>query len=299
MVLLACYYLVIVFCEVFMSINSLAYDKFFHYVDTIIENHKLSHSYIIELSNYDEDLKCVFDFIKMILLDCSYDKMCQSSNKLVHLVDSESYPDLYIIEADGNYIKKNQLLNLQKDFSNKSLLDGKRIYLIKNAEKLNPSSANTILKFLEEPEDNIVAILLTDNRYHILDTILSRCQILSLNKNNLDIVLDDDLVNILRMFTTPRDFFLNYQDITTILVDKNNAIDGFHSLENLFVQYINGLYLNYQKISNDVIPILDKIGIDKILLYLSIIEDELPKLEFNINYKLWLDSLFSRFILGG
>lgn len=283
-----------------MSNNSLTYDKFFHYVDTIIKNHKLSHSYIIELSNYDEDLKCVFDFIKMILLDCSYEEMCQSSDNIVHLVDSGFYPDLFIIESDGNYIKKNQLLNLQKDFSNKSLLDGKRIYLIKNAEKLNPASANTILKFLEEPEDNIVAILLTDNRYHILDTILSRCQILSLNRKDVDMTLDDDgLVDLLRMFINPRDFFLNYQNIITKLFDKNAAIDGFHSLENIFVQYINGLYLNYQRVPNDIISILDNIGNDKILIYLSIIEDEIPKLDFNVNYKLWLDSLFSRFVLGG
>lgn len=283
-----------------MSNNSLTYDKFFHYVDTIINNHKLSHSYIIELSNYDDDLKCVFDFIKMILLDCSYEEMCQSSDNIVHLVDSGFYPDLFIIESDGNYIKKNQLLNLQKDFSNKSLLDGKRIYLIKNAEKLNPASANTILKFLEEPEDNIVAILLTDNRYHILDTILSRCQILSLNRKDVDMTLDDDgLVDLLRMFINPRDFFLNYQIIITKLFDKNAAIDRFHSLENIFVQYINGLYLNYQSVPNDIISILDNIGYDKILIYLSIIEDEIPKLDFNVNYKLWLDSLFSRFVLGG
>ena len=55
--------------------------------------------------------------------------------------------------------------------------------IIKETEKLNASSANTILKFLEEPEDGIIAILLTDNRYHVLDTILSRCQILSLKEN--------------------------------------------------------------------------------------------------------------------
>ena len=35
------------------------------------------------------------------------------------------------------------------------------------------------------------------------------------------------------------------------------------------------------------------------LNYLSIIEEELPKLDFNVNYKLWIDSLFSKFILGG
>ena len=57
--------------------------------------------------------------------------------------------------------------------------------------------------------------------------------------------------------------------------------------------------MNYQRVPNDIISILDNIGNDKILIYLSIIEDEIPKLDFNVNYKLWLDSLFSRFVLGG
>ena len=50
----------------------------------------------------------------------------------------------------------------------------------KEADKLNMSSANTILKFLEEPEDDIVAILVANNRYAVIETILSRCQVLSL-----------------------------------------------------------------------------------------------------------------------
>lgn len=40
------------------------------------------------------------------------------------------------------------------------------------------------MKFLEEPEDNIIAILMTDNIHQLLDTIISRCQIISFAKNN-------------------------------------------------------------------------------------------------------------------
>ena len=43
-----------------------------------------------------------------------------------------------------------QLLELQKEYSNTSLLNNKRIYIIKNAEKMNQASGNTILKFLVE-----------------------------------------------------------------------------------------------------------------------------------------------------
>ena len=45
--------------------------------------------------------------------------------------------------------------------------------------------------------------------------------------------------------------------------------------------------------------ILSKIEESKLLTYLSIIENELPKLEYNINYKMWIDSLFSKLIIGG
>ncbi len=49
---------------------------------------------------------------------------------------------------------------------------------------MNLSAANSILKFLEEPEEGIIAILITNNRYELLDTIRSRCQIITLNNRN-------------------------------------------------------------------------------------------------------------------
>ena len=82
------------------------------------------------------------------------------------------------------WIKKEQLEELQKEFSTTGIQSNYRIYIIKNAERLNTSAANSILKFLEEPEPNIIAILMTDNLYQMLDTIISRCQIISFSKNN-------------------------------------------------------------------------------------------------------------------
>ena len=35
-----------------------------------------------------------------------------------------------------------------------------------------------------------------------------------------------------------------------------------------------------------------------IIKYISIIEEEIPKLEFNVNFKLWLDSFFSKLVGG-
>ena len=78
-----------------------------------------------------------------------------------------------------------QLIELQNSVMTKPVLGDKIVYIIKNCDKLNASSANSILKFLEEPADDIVAILLTDNISNVMFTILSRCQIVNLNKVNL------------------------------------------------------------------------------------------------------------------
>ncbi len=283
-----------------MDNSSLIYKNFFSYLNYVIGNHKLSHAYIIELSNYDEDLRYVYDFIKMILLDCSYENMLNSSDYLINMIDNNSYPDLYIIDLDGTNIKKSQLLDLKNEFSNKSLLNGKRVYLIKNADKLNQASGNTLLKFLEEPEDNIVAILLTTNRYLILDTIISRCQILSIKDDSFNFNVDLSMVDLLKCFIKPSDFFITYQFlVTNYLCDKNSAISIFHNIENIFVYYLNSYFLNNDCLPDELSKILSTIGISKILTYLSILEEEIPKLDFNLNFKLWLDSLFSRFVLGG
>lgn len=85
-----------------------------------------------------------------------------------------------IIEPDGLYIKKEQIDELKHRFSTKAIVGEKKVYIIKNAEKLNAASASALLKFLEEPEPNIFAILVTDNIGQVLETIKSRCLIVPL-----------------------------------------------------------------------------------------------------------------------
>ena len=274
-------------------------NNYINYINTIISNGKVSHAYIIEIDDYDNDLLYVYDFIKMILLNISYEKLKSSTDSIISQIDNENYPDIKIIEPDGNFIKKNQLLDLQRDFSNKSLLDNKRIYVIKYADKLNLSSANTILKFLEEPEDNIIALLLTDNRYHIIDTILSRCQILSLKEESFKIE-EEDIVDLLKVVLCPRDFFIKYRYfVNDYLVDKNNAKEKFSLINKIIIEYLNSIFYSSNFVDNSAFVLLKKIDNSILLKYLIIIDKKISELEFNINYKLWIDSLFSKLIMEG
>ena len=279
---------------------SLMKRKFVDYIDKVIKNNHISHTYLIEINNYDEDYSYVLSFVKMIFSNMSYDDVCKKNLSIFSQIDNHNYPDLQVIEPDGSMIKKSQLLELQKDYNNKSLLGGKRIYIIKQAEKLNASSANTILKFLEEPEDDIIAILLTDNRYHVLDTILSRCQVLTLREDNLVFSDDQSLEEVLKYVLNPKEFFIQYKNIVeNLLVDKNIAKDKLLLIERILVCYMNFEYSNDSFDNINILSMLEQIEQGKILFILDVLENEIPKLEFNVNYKMWLDSLFSKLVIGG
>ena len=87
--------------------------------------------------------------------------------------------------------------------------------------------------------------------------------------------------------------------ITDIFTDKNEAKEKFKVIENIFVSYLNYKYLDNNTFDENIVSILKDISYDQILNSISILEEELPKLDFNVNFKLWLDSLFSRLVIGG
>lgn len=220
-----------------------------------------------------------------------------SDNKIIKLVDDNNYPDITVVSSETSIIKKSSIIELQKEFNNKSLFNNYKIYIIKEVEKLNGYSANTILKFLEEPEDNIIAFLLTDNRFHVIDTILSRCQILSLKESSYDYSFDDDKIDFLNYILNPEDFFINYNElIKNKYPDKLIFKDMLINSEKIILDYIS--CSDDKKINNDINILLSKYDNRKLIGIISIIEDYLVKLEFNINYKLWVDSLFSSLIGG-
>jgi len=51
-----------------------------------------------------------------------------------------------------------------------------KVFIIDGAEYLSTGAANRLLKILEEPEDNVVFILLTIDERLLLSTVISRCQ---------------------------------------------------------------------------------------------------------------------------
>lgn len=91
------------------------------------------------------------------------------------------YTDLIILDGKKKAISKEMVDAIQEQFSKTSLegREGKRVYIIQNAETASISAQNSMLKFLEEPGKGVTAILTTDNIGRLLPTIISRCTVLT------------------------------------------------------------------------------------------------------------------------
>jgi len=111
-----------------------------------------------------------------------------------------------IIKSGSEIIKIAQIRNIKTFLSQKSINSEKKIVLILDAHLLNEAASNCLLKILEEPNNGIF-ILLTSKLNLLLDTIISRCQIVRFRsfsskqiKSILTEYLDNSKLNIDKKF---------------------------------------------------------------------------------------------------
>ena len=257
---------------------------------------RINHAYLIETNNNEDELVDTYlnEFYKQLLI-CGLNESNEvgiSKEKLINLLENKSYPDLLEIKPENNVIKKEQLLEMMEKFSNKSVYGTYQIYVIHHAEMLNLSSANTILKFLEEPENNIIAVLLSTHRYKVLPTILSRCTVMTLKqeKSNMIDVNDNQilikLLNNLLIDTEPLIILFNdYYE--SLFQTKELSLDTLKKISKILQYYIQTNDLSSLSIKSSDIN-LNKF---QLLEIVSKIDEFSVKLQYNVNIKLWLDSL--------
>lgn len=288
---------------------------FYNYITKSIKKGFVSHAYLIETNGISNDFTIALDLAKYLLCE---NKSCDNCN-ICYQVDNNSYPDLKIIETETKMIKKEQMLELQKEFSIKPLYGKYLIYIIKDAHLLNNSSANTILKFLEEPSENIIAILLTDNSYNVIDTIVSRCQVLTLvNKkdkfdNDLfskycpeDVDLDEFIEEEIKQSINFYELLEQYG--TSIIAKQNPYIFkektkllltiGLYFYNDILNNKLNRKKIYYINYIDNIKKIAENNEIDDIIKKIDIINQFISKSDYNVNKELFIDNFMITFTGG-
>jgi len=161
------------------------------FLKNIIKNKSLANGYIFFGAEGLGKKQTALQFIKEIF------KQSSPSENVEERITNNNHPDFLIIEPDsllatkssGSFdlektkksgyeiIKIAQIRNIKTFLSQKSINSEKKIVLIIDAHLLNEAASNCLLKTLEEPSNGIF-ILLTSKLNLLLDTIISRCQIL-------------------------------------------------------------------------------------------------------------------------
>jgi len=156
----------------------------------IIKNKSLANAYIFYGSEGLGKKQTALQFIKEIF------KQSSPNENVEERITNNNHPDFLVIEPDSllankssgsselektikggsEIIKISQIRNIKKFLSQKSINSEKKIVLIIDAHLLNEAASNCLLKTLEEPSNGMF-ILLTSKLNLLLDTIISRCQI--------------------------------------------------------------------------------------------------------------------------
>ena len=92
------------------------------------------------------------------------------------------------IENKQGKIGKDEAENLIKKMSLKSYEGGWKAVIIWMAEKMNPSATNKLLKLIEEPPEKTLFIFVAEDELLLMDTLVSRCQRINLNKIPNDLI---------------------------------------------------------------------------------------------------------------
>ncbi len=160
------------------------------YLKNIIKKKSFANGYIFYGAEGLGKKQTALQFINEIFKHSSPSKNVQER------ITNNNHPDFLIIEPDSllaskssgssdlektiksgsEIIKIAQIRNIKTFLSQKSINLGKKIVLIIDAHLLNEAASNCLLKTLEEPSNGIF-ILLTSKLNLLLDTIISRCQI--------------------------------------------------------------------------------------------------------------------------
>ena len=260
-------------------------------------DHKLSHAFLLETNNQDECLTKILKFLKLLNCENSYQENCTSCN-LCHLILTRQLPNLLIIKPDGAFIRKEQILELKNAFKTKPLFSKYNMYIIMNAERLNSSSANTMLKFLEEPEEKIIGFFITDNKERVIETIKSRCQILLDYYNNSKIDDNDIVLEAIKYIKQLESakleaLFYNKNEILPKIIDKSWLVNLFLKMLNIY-ETMYEKKINSEKISKEYEAIefvLDNNDKAYFLQKINLLKNLLTTLDFNVNNQLVLDRL--------
>lgn len=264
-------------------------------------------AYLLVCDNNDElNLQSLL-FAKVLACPNFFCFNCEKCN-ICSRINSNIYPELEIIKPINGTIKKDSIIKLREKFQTNPIEGKRQVYIIKNVDLLNQAAANSLLKFLEEPDSDVVAVFTTTNLNKVISTIASRCQIIKLkskiDKTNLSYVCKITNLDENSIFQI-LDFFFDIENNNdAIIYFKDKILVNFNDKELLksFLMVLLLLYkdcLNYKIFGEmsyfnnetEIKNISEKNSLEILIKKINFILENLNKIEYNVNVTLFITNI--------
>jgi len=267
--------------------------KVVDYFENLNKTGKIGHAFLI--------CNCSLSYVESELNEIISKYFFDSEKIDIHLNE-----DVIVIQPENNTIKKEQIKLIHDKVKTTSQLHSKKVYIIDGCEKMNDSSANSLLKLLEEPEQNVYAFLISSNVDSVLKTIYSRCQILKLYNEDLSIkfinsLSEDeikDAIKIVKLIEQKHTKAIaNYGFIIKKIKDRNYLRNLFNIILLIYRDMLNlNMKLDSEFLKDykvDISDLLNGNTNDSIVNKLLIINKYIYMVDDNLNTSL----LFDRYII--
>ena len=103
----------------------------------------------------------------------SKDNSCQCAG--CYQLNEGIHPDLTVLFPENGEVKVAGIRDLVQASKSYPSMASVKVFIIDGADRMNPASANALLKTLEEPPEFVRIFLLAETAAKVLPTILSRC----------------------------------------------------------------------------------------------------------------------------
>ncbi len=159
-------------------------DRAIRMLQAAFQGQRLHHAYLFEGPDGVGKSFTAQAFTQLLLCESPSDGEPCGQCKSCRRVQEQLHPNLRVIKrqfskekgALEQFIKVDQIRELKEALAIKAYEGGRRVIQIEEPELMNQSTANALLKTLEEPGPNTHFLLISSEANRLLPTILSRCQ---------------------------------------------------------------------------------------------------------------------------
>ncbi len=147
--------------------------------DNLIRSRRFPHAFLIE-GGIGSGRHTLARYLTVAALCDGEEAPCDICRSC-HLFSVGTHPDFVCVtpESGKKNISVEQIRTLRQQVFVKAHIAQHRVFWIDGAERMNEQAQNALLKILEEPPEGVIFVLIALSRTALLDTIVSRCVILS------------------------------------------------------------------------------------------------------------------------